>query len=177
MPSIVVPPGEATISLRSPGCLPVSSTMAAAPFSVAAASSIARFLGSPARTPPSAMASTKRKQNAGPDPDRAVTAFISLSSTCIHLPTEENISRAVLTSSSVHEGEAQRADAPSRTRAGVLGMTLTTRDCPPMTAWMDSMDTPAAILITSLLDASSFTRLRTAATLSGLTARISTRLF
>eukprot|EP00962_Isochrysis_galbana_P025494 scaffold7863_cov118-Isochrysis_galbana.AAC.7 len=50
-----------TRSLSAPGCLPVSSTMAAAPFIVCAASFSATSRGSPARTPPSARASIMRK--------------------------------------------------------------------------------------------------------------------
>ena len=45
-PTIVLPPGEQTISLSSPGCLPVSSTILAAPNTVCAASLCAVALGS-----------------------------------------------------------------------------------------------------------------------------------
>lgn len=61
IPAIVVPPGLATWSLSTPGCSPVSCTMVAAPLTVCVASCMAMFRGRPARTPPSARASMRRK--------------------------------------------------------------------------------------------------------------------
>ena len=71
-PAIVVPPGDVTPSLSSPGCFPVCSTISAAPFTVWAASWVATFLGRPARTPPSLRASMNWKTYAGPEPERPV---------------------------------------------------------------------------------------------------------
>lgn len=76
------PAGEATESLRAPGCCPLSSTILAAPSTVWAARAWARLRGSPARTPPSARASIMRNTYAGPLPLRPLTALIIPSSTC-----------------------------------------------------------------------------------------------
>src|SRR5438105_1593187 len=56
-PAMVVPPGLATMSLSTPGCDPVSSTILAAPRTVCAASAVATSRGKPTRTPPSLSAS------------------------------------------------------------------------------------------------------------------------
>lgn len=57
IPSIVVPPGLATLSLRIVGWVPVSLTIFAAPRTVCVASYKAVSLGIPYLTPPSARAS------------------------------------------------------------------------------------------------------------------------
>lgn len=59
-PVIVVPPGEHTSSFNWIGCLPVSSTVLAAPSNVCAANFIAVALAIPCLTPPSASASIIR---------------------------------------------------------------------------------------------------------------------
>src|SRR5678816_2081102 len=57
MPAMVVPPGEATMSLSCPGCMPVSKMSLAEPSTVCVASVMAVARSSPILTPPSASAS------------------------------------------------------------------------------------------------------------------------
>ena len=57
IPSIVVPPGEHTWSMRAQGCSPLSRTILALPRTVCAVSSRACFLGIPAFTAALASAS------------------------------------------------------------------------------------------------------------------------
>lgn len=59
---------------NKPGCVPVSSTIVAAPLTVCAASLRAVARGRPIRTPPSARASISTKMYAGPLPLTPVTA-------------------------------------------------------------------------------------------------------
>ena len=92
-PAIVVPAGDVTWSRSSAGCLPVSSTILAAPKSVCAANSSASLRGSPAATPPSASASMTRKAKAGPLPESPVTASIMDSSRHTAFPAAERIVR------------------------------------------------------------------------------------
>ena len=80
-PSIVVPPGLQTMSLSSPGCLPVSSTIFAVPSIVCAANRVEMSRGKPAATPPSLSASMIMYPYAGPLPLSPVTALINLSFT------------------------------------------------------------------------------------------------
>jgi len=91
-PSIVVPPGEHTLSFSSPGCLPELSTISAAPFTVSAAYKSALSLGRPQRTPPSERASMNKYTNAGPHPERALAASISFSSILSVIPANLKIS-------------------------------------------------------------------------------------
>ena len=59
--SMVVPPGEQTMSFNSPGCIPVSRSILALPRTDCAANSYACFLGIPSATAASARASRKSK--------------------------------------------------------------------------------------------------------------------
>ena len=74
--SIVVPPGEQTLSLSTPGWVPVSSTIFAAPSTACAANVYAYARGMPCRTAASAIASINRSTYAGDEPLTAVTTSI-----------------------------------------------------------------------------------------------------
>ena len=73
---------------------------------------------------PSIIASMNRAMNAGPLPERAVTASICFSGSVITLPMD--ISMSLTTDIELSEKHSHRdmTDIPSCTRAGVFGMTL-----------------------------------------------------
>ena len=122
--SIVVPPGEHTISLSSPGCFLVSSTILAAPITACAQNSYAISLFIPYETAQSAIASININAYAGEDPLAPITTSIKLSSTISLFPKESNI---VFTASMSFFsifllGESELI--PQFTSAGVFGMVL-----------------------------------------------------
>mmetsp|Transcript_2930 Transcript_2930/g.13194 ORF Transcript_2930/g.13194 Transcript_2930/m.13194 type:complete len:313 (-) Transcript_2930:462-1400(-) len=128
---MVVPPGEQTLSLSSPGCDPVSNTIFDAPMTVWAARRLASTRGRPAATPPSASASMNWKTYAGPEPETPTTASMSLSGTTTHSPqprmsrtTESRSAAASMGSAGSSPTHAAEAAAP--TMQGVLGITRTT---------------------------------------------------
>mmetsp|Transcript_74488 Transcript_74488/g.125495 ORF Transcript_74488/g.125495 Transcript_74488/m.125495 type:complete len:207 (-) Transcript_74488:178-798(-) len=125
-PSMVVPPGEVTASFNCPGCLPVSSTIFAAPCTVCAASCVATFRGRPAATPPSDSASMNMYTYAGPLPLSPVTASSSRSSTEYAMPTLSKRLLMTSMSSLVALAPRAKAEAEQPTIHGVLGMTRTT---------------------------------------------------
>lgn len=104
---MVVPPGEQTSSLRTSGCLPVSSTILAAPSTDWAASLTASPLGIPLRTAASAMASITMYTNAGELPATPVTASILDSGTSTARPTAPRTSVTLEASSAVREPSVQ----------------------------------------------------------------------
>src|SRR6266850_35978 len=150
MPAIEVPPGELTMSLSAPGCMPVSSKSFAAPRTVWVASVIAVIRSSPIRTPPSASDSITMATYAGPEPDRPVTASISSSSRTTTRPTALKISPAASRSSGSRPSAFAMAVTPSRTRAGVFGITRMRRASLCSTVRILAVETPAAIEIRSL---------------------------
>mmetsp|Transcript_5175 Transcript_5175/g.18563 ORF Transcript_5175/g.18563 Transcript_5175/m.18563 type:complete len:205 (-) Transcript_5175:308-922(-) len=163
--AIVVPPGDVTPSFNAPGCFPVSMTIFAAPITVLAARSCATPRGSPAKTPPSAMASMTWKTYAGPLPLTPVTAFRRLSFTWWIFPTASN---SVLTVSACVWSQYLPADiaaATHFTRQGVFGMTRIIGTPSPAAASMVAIVTPAAMETTSVsLDNAGRISSRTAAT-------------
>mmetsp|Transcript_2947 Transcript_2947/g.7974 ORF Transcript_2947/g.7974 Transcript_2947/m.7974 type:complete len:226 (-) Transcript_2947:78-755(-) len=175
---MVVPAGEVTMSFSSPGCLPVSSTILAAPMTVWAASFVATGLGRPDLTPPSDRASIMRKTYAGPLPLRPVTASRKDSSTDMVMPTVANRDLTSSTSDGVTSSLAAIADADSPTRQGVFGMIRTTLALGGSKPFKVSMVTPAAMERTSLLSQlSGDTVLAVAPRYCGFTARIATSQF
>ncbi|MPN47123.1 hypothetical protein SDC9_194723 [bioreactor metagenome] len=114
------------MSLSSPGCMPVSSAIFAAPSTVWAARVSALFLSIPSRTAPSAIASITGKMKAGPLPESPVTASIRDSGTWTAVPTAEKIVRAVFISSEVAFFPGEIPEAASETVAAMFGMTRTT---------------------------------------------------
>jgi len=100
-PSMVVPPGEQTSSLRTSGCLPVSRTILAAPSMDWAASIIEASLDSPFRTPASAMASITMYMKAGELPAMPVMASIWDSGTSATKPTDSRTSATLSFSAEV----------------------------------------------------------------------------
>mmetsp|Transcript_20047 Transcript_20047/g.60740 ORF Transcript_20047/g.60740 Transcript_20047/m.60740 type:complete len:268 (-) Transcript_20047:304-1107(-) len=168
---MVVPPGLVTISLSSPGCFPVSSTMVAAPRTVCAARRSATWRGRPARTAPSASASMKLNTKAGPEPETPVTASRSFSFTSMTSPTAPKTVSTLALSSSVAAGPHAYAAALSPTMQGVLGMTRTMRVASGKQAAMASMGTPAAMLTMQWFGVRcGASSLRTMGTTSGFTA-------
>src|SRR6266545_4745370 len=119
------------------------------PATVCAASAIATWRGSPIFTPPSASASMARKMNAGPEPERPVTASSRCSSTTTVVPTASNSATAWPRSASVACGPRASAVAPAPTRAGVFGIVRTIRAVGPSLRAMAEIGTPAAIDTTS----------------------------
>ena len=91
-PSMVVPPGEQTSSLRTSGCFPVSRTILAAPSMDWAASIMEASLDSPLSTPASAMASMTMYMKAGELPAMPVMASIWDSGTSAMRPTDSRMS-------------------------------------------------------------------------------------
>ena len=85
-PWIVEPAGEQTLSLSTPGCWPVSSTIFAVPSIICAAYWIADARGRPHATPPSAIDSKKIAAKAGPQPATAEPAACSSSASGKSLP-------------------------------------------------------------------------------------------
>ncbi len=100
-PSMVVPAGEQTSSLRTSGCLPVSKTIFAAPSMLWAASLMAASLRSPFSTPASAMASIIMYMNAGELPASPVMMSIWFSGISTARPTASNTVRTRIVSASV----------------------------------------------------------------------------
>ena len=96
---MVAPPGEHTLSFRMAGCVPVSTTILAAPNTVWAAIYWAMALGSPCLTPPSASASMNMKTYAGPLPLSPDTASSRFSLTSKEIPHESMKSFTVAESS------------------------------------------------------------------------------
>src|SRR6185369_7593981 len=172
-PAIEVPPGELTMSLSAPGCMPVSSKSLAAPSTVWVARVIAVIRSSPIRTPPSASDSITMATYAGPDPDSPVTASIRLSSSTTTRPTALKISPAVSRSSGSRPSAFAMAVTPSSTSAGVFGITRIRRASLCSTVRILAVETPAATEIRSLrrvtAGAISF---RTASMICGFTARM-----
>src|SRR6185436_3767948 len=173
MPAIVVPPGELTMSLSAPGCSPVSSRSFAAPSTVWVARVIAVARSRPMRTPPSASDSITIATYAGPEPDRPVTASIISSPSTTTRPTAPKISRATSRSPASSPSALAIAVAPSRTRAGVFGITRMRRASLGRRARILSVATPAAIEIRSLprVTAGAIS-VATASMICGFTARI-----
>src|SRR5215510_5330932 len=149
-PAIDVPPGLDTMSLRAPGCRRVSRSSLAAPRTVWVASVIAVMRSSPILTPPSASDSITTATYAGPEPERPVTASMRDSSRTTTRPTALKISPATSMSSGSRPSALAIAVTPSRTSAGVLGITRMSRPSFPSDARMLSVDTPAAREIISL---------------------------
>ncbi len=125
-PAMVLPAGVVTWSFSAAGCIPVCSTMRAAPWNICAAICIAVSRRSPMRTPPSESASSMMYAKAGPLPLRLVTASIALSSASRQPPTLLKISMAISAWSSVTPGPRAITVIPSPIRQGVLGMARTT---------------------------------------------------
>src|SRR5574341_735214 len=150
MPAIEVPPGELTMSLSAPGWRPVSRRSFAAPRTVWVASVIAVIRSSPIFTPPSASDSITTATYAGPEPDRPVTASSSSSSSTTTRPTALKISPAMSRSPGSRPSALAIAVTPSRTSAGVFGMTRIRRASLPSAARILAVETPAAIEMTSL---------------------------
>ena len=121
-PSIVVPAGEQTISFNSPGCIPVSNTIFALPYTACAANSYACFLGMPSATAPSAIASININTNAGELPLTAPTTSRIFSVTVSARPNERSSTSASSSSLSVTSLFGQTPVIPSPTNAGVFGM-------------------------------------------------------
>jgi len=124
-PSIVVPAGEQTSSLRTSGCLPVSRTILAAPSMDWAASIMDASLESPFRTPASAMASITMYMKAGELPAMPVIASIWDSGTSATSPTDSRMSATFSFSAGDIFASQVYPMAPSRTMQQWLGMTLT----------------------------------------------------
>lgn len=104
-----------TLSLMAAGCIPLLSTILAAPCIVCAASSSASRRGRPIMTAPSTIASRKTHANAGPDPASAVHASKCFSGRKRHLPTEEKIERTIDESmAGASAGSGERMVIPSR---------------------------------------------------------------
>src|SRR2546428_8003020 len=173
MPAIEVPPGEQTMSLTAPGWSPVSRSSVAAPRTVWVARVIAVIRSSPIRTPPSASDSITTAMYAGPDPDRPVTASISSSPSTTTRPTALKISPAVSRSSASSPSAFATAVTPSRTRAGVFGITRMRRASLCRTARIFAVETPAAIEIKSFRRVTAGAiSVNTASMICGFTARI-----
>src|SRR5215831_2897528 len=173
IPAIVVPPGELTMSLSAPGCNPVSSRSFAAPSTVWVARVIAVARSSPMRTPPSARDSITTATYAGPEPDRPVTASIISSPSTTTRPTAAKISRATSRSPGSSPSAFAIAVAPSRTRAGVFGITRMRRESLGRRDRIFSVATPAAIEIRSLRRVTAGAiSVATASMICGFTARI-----
>ncbi len=169
---MVVPPGEATRSFRTPGCSPVSRTMEAAPKTVWAARRVATSRGSPILTPPSDKASMQRKTNAGPEPESPVTASNCRSFRTTTRPTDSNIRRTRSNSPAVTPSPGARALIPRQRRAGVLGITRTIRTFFPRAASIRFIGTPAAMeTISAPLSTAGAISRATGPTPSGFTAR------
>ncbi len=124
-PSMVVPPGEQTSSLRMSGCFPVSRTILAAPSMDWAASLMESSLVSPLRTPASAMASITMYMKAGELPAIPVMASIWVSGISTATPTAPRISAIIFLDPASTVGPQVYPMAPSRTMQQWLGMTLT----------------------------------------------------
>src|SRR5207244_7068068 len=174
-PAIDVPPGLDTMSLRAPGCRRVSSSSLAAPSTVWVASVIAVMRSSPIFTPPSARDSITRATYAGPEPERPVTASMRDSSRTTTRPTALKISPATSRSPGSRPSALAIAVTPSRTSAGVLGMTRMSRASLPSPARSLGVETPAAIEMRSFRRVTAGAiSLRTSSMIWGLTARITT---
>mmetsp|Transcript_30273 Transcript_30273/g.81370 ORF Transcript_30273/g.81370 Transcript_30273/m.81370 type:complete len:215 (+) Transcript_30273:420-1064(+) len=169
-PAMVVPPGLVTWSLSSPGCLPVSRTMVAAPRTVFAASCVATGRGSPALTPPSLSASMNWNTYAGPEPDRPVTASRSASLTLNAVPRAPSMEPTTAASAGVHDSLGAYAAASSPTRHGVLGMTRTTRFVGASQLVRLFRVMPAAMDTTRALGLPTAISAHTSATCAGFTA-------
>ena len=100
---IVVPAGEHTISLSSPGCFPVSRTIFALPSTAWAANVYAWLLGMPPATAASAIASININTYAGELPLTAVTTSISFSSIISAFEKPEHKSSTVSSSDKTHD--------------------------------------------------------------------------
>src|SRR5439155_1628404 len=173
IPAIVVPPGELTMSLSAPGCSPVSRRSFAAPSTVWVARGIAVARSRPMRTPPSASYSITIATYAGPEPDRPVTASSSSSPSTTTRPTAPKISRATSRSPGSSPSAFAIAVTPSRTRAGVFGITRMMRESLCRRARILSVATPAAIEIRSLRRVTTGAiSAATASMICGFTARI-----
>src|SRR5256712_4868290 len=173
MPAIEVPPGEQTMSLTAPGWSPVSRNSVAAPRTVWVARFIAVIRSSPIRTPPSASASITTAMYAGPEPDRPVTASIRSSPSTTTRPTALKISPAVSRSPASRPSAFATAVTPSRTRAGVFGITRMRRASLWRTARIFAVETPAAIEIKSFRRVTAGAiSINTASMICGFTARI-----
>src|SRR5213594_1547367 len=173
MPAIEVPPGEQTISLTAPGWSPVSRSSVAAPRTVWVARVIAVIRSSPIRTPPSASDSITTAMYAGPEPDRPVTASISSSPSTTTRPTALKISPAVSRSPASSPSAFATAVTPSRTRAGVFGITRMRRASLCRSARIFAVETPAAIEIKSFRRVTAGAiSVNTASMICGFTARI-----
>mmetsp|Transcript_38228 Transcript_38228/g.53065 ORF Transcript_38228/g.53065 Transcript_38228/m.53065 type:complete len:206 (-) Transcript_38228:573-1190(-) len=144
-PAMVVPPGEVTMSFKAPGCLPVSITILDAPYTVCAARDMAMSRGRPARTPPSANASIITNTYAGPLPLSPVTASSSFSSTLWMTPTDAKRAPASFSSASSQPEARHMAAAVCPTRVATLGITRTTRVCPPAASMRVDKVSPAAM--------------------------------
>ncbi len=168
-PSMVVPPGEQTSSLRTSGCLPVSRTILAAPSIDCAASFMESALDRPFRTPASAIASIIWYMKAGELPAMPVMASISDSFTSAASPTALRIPLTRLLSSDVRESSQQYPIAPSRTMQQWLGMTLTILASGTY-CFRRSVDSPATML-TRIFPLRSSPSSKTSPTFFGLTAR------
>src|SRR6058998_1582576 len=173
IPAMVVPPGELTMSLSAPGCSPVSRRSFAAPSTVWVARVIAVARSRPMRTPPSASDSITIATYAGPEPDRPVTASRSSSPSTTTRPTAPKISRATSRSPGSSPSAFAIAVTPSRTRAGVFGITRMRRESLCRRARILSVATPAAIEIRSLRRVTTGAiSVATASMICGFTARI-----
>mmetsp|Transcript_13593 Transcript_13593/g.21726 ORF Transcript_13593/g.21726 Transcript_13593/m.21726 type:complete len:212 (+) Transcript_13593:179-814(+) len=150
IPAIVVPPGDATLSLSNPGCSPVSSTIFAAPKTVCAAKFKATDLGRPMRTPPSAIASIIMYTYAGPLPLRPVTASKRFSLTLKVFPHALRMFSTSLPSSTEAHLPKAYAEAVAPTRHGVFGITRTIRVPTGRYLSMLLIETPAAMDITNV---------------------------
>ena len=109
-------------------------------------------LGRPFFTPASDNASIKVYTYAGPLPERPVTASSSFSSRGCAVPRRLKISRATATSSAVALAPAATAEAALSTRAGVFGITRTTR------APLVNADSIVSVLTPAMMEMKSFPR-------------------
>ncbi len=168
---MVVPAGEQTISLSSPGCFPVSRTIFAEPKTACAANLYALSLGIPDRTAASAMASMNMKTYAGLLPVSAVTSLIRPSSSSSAFPEYPKSSIMLSFSWGDWVPSKHTRATPSPTRAGVLGMVRTTLVlCPSMSLYHD-MGSPTTMVTRILLPRTFPISSRTAFAYLGLTAR------
>ena len=126
-PRIVVPPGEHTPSLISPGCMPVSSWSRPVPTAVWLARRYAVARGRPCFTPASAIASIIIATNAGPQPEIAIAAPISREGSVSTAPSALNSFTASSRSEAVSVVSSSNSSMPAPTPQGVFGMMYCTR--------------------------------------------------
>ena len=172
-----MPPGEVTLCRNSASSSVLSKAILAAPKAVCNVSKRAVSRGSPRCSPALCKASMTRKKYAGPLPDSAVTASIKPSSlTQRVIPTARRMDSARFFCSLLTALLANKAVAPLRTKAGVLGMVRTMAMSSPIHERRSLSRIPAAMEITSgwlpcITDANSRT---TDLAIWGLIARITT---